>query len=77
MIILGLIGTATAIALLFYLAIVWFLRHINELDKKWCENCEMYDRTLHTCWLRFEERFPADKACDRFQKRDKEEVDKA
>lgn len=70
MIILALIATAIAVALVFLLAIFYALRKANELTKEDCGNCKCYDRTLHTCWPKFETRFPGDKACDFFQKRE-------
>ena len=70
MIILALIATAIAVAIVFLLAIFYALRRANELTKEKCGNCKTYDNTLYTCWPKFEHRCPGDKACDFFQKRE-------
>ena len=57
-----------AVALVLALIVVCLLYvafgQLNELNREDCGNCKFYDKTLHTCWPRFEERFPGDKACD-------------
>lgn len=44
--------------------------HDYEHTKGRCENCKYYDKTLHVCWPRFEERFDGDKGCDFFKPRE-------
>ena len=55
-----------------FLAVIYvaFCFHMNELNKKRCKNCGMYDKSLHTCWLKFQDMFPEDKGCDNYYKRD-------
>ena len=75
MIYLALICTTVVVALVFLLAVFLVMRSSNELTKKQCQNCRMYDRTLHTCWPRFEERYPGDAACEFFEKREEPEFE--
>lgn len=70
MIYLWLIIAALVVALVFLLLFFYALKSANELTRKDCNNCEFYDRTLHTCWARFEERYPGDKACDLMKPRE-------
>ena len=63
---------ALLILLAFLFSLFLILKSMNELDKYDCGDCDKYDSSLHTCWLRFEERFPGDKACDQFDFADKD-----
>jgi len=70
MIYLWLFIAALAVALVFLLAAFYWSRRSNELTKKKCGNCDIYDRELGCCWLRCEERFPGDDGCDHFDLRE-------
>lgn len=46
--------------------------HDYEHTKGRCGNCKYYDKTLRTCWPKFDTRFEGDRACDFFKQRDYE-----
>ena len=73
MVYIWLFAAALVVALVFLVALYYAMTKSNELTKEDCNNCKNYDRLLHTCWPKFEERFPGDKACDFFQKRNDDE----
>jgi len=75
MIYLWLVVAALCVALVFLVVLFLALKSANELHREDCNNCKNYDRTLHTCWPKFEERFPGDKACDFFQPRKEDEFE--
>ena len=68
MMIIILFGVAVFLALIVVCIVYIILCNVNELNSKTCEHCDMYDKTLHTCWLRMDFRYPADSACDHFDR---------
>ena len=66
---------ALVVALVFLLLFFYTMKSANELTRRECNNCALYDRTLHVCWPRFEERYPGDGACDLMRPRDKDEFE--
>ena len=72
MVYLTLLAVAVAIGILFLIGIFVAMKSANELTKPICNNCKFYDRTLKTCWAKFETRQPGDKACDLSVPRDDE-----
>lgn len=66
MIYIWLFIAALAVALVFLFAIFYFGKRSNELTKKKCGNCDLYDSSMSTCWLRCEKRYPGDDGCDYF-----------
>ena len=62
---------ALVLAVLLFIAHIYFsLKSSARQNRNDCGNCGMYDKNLHTCWLRFEERFPGDAACDQYHRSD-------
>lgn len=63
------------VLVVFLSAIYVILKSSGEFSKNYCDECGMYDKTLHACWLRFEKRYPGDQACDAFYNKDADSKD--
>lgn len=66
MIYLLLFIAALLVAIAFLFAVFYISKRSNELTKKKCGNCDLYDEPMHTCWIRCEKRYPGDDGCDFF-----------
>jgi hypothetical protein len=75
MIYLWLFIVALAIALVFVFAVFYWSKRSNELTKKKCGNCDIYDNPMYTCWLRCERRMPGDDGCDFFYLKDRDDTE--
>lgn len=70
--ILAVIIIIILVAIVIGVLAMFAVLHDYEHTKGRCGNCKFYDKTLRTCWPRFEERFDGDKGCAFFENREYE-----